>query len=240
MLRNLFTYIVLLSVLFSFGCSKDSCTKAKGERSLSTREYINVKKVDLGISAKLLLEQDSTIKNTQLILSTESNVADRISSSNSNGVLFIRFSDCVEQHKDIQLRLKYYSLDGVIISGTGDIHSAKMIKQPKFEIDINGGGEVHLLMDVKELQTNINSTGEAYLSGIAEKHTALLNSSGDIQAFDMFSDTLNITISSSGNSRVRVRKLIDANLSARGNLFYKGNPQINSSVTGRGKIINSN
>ena len=70
--------------------------------------------------------------------------------------------------------------------------------------------------------------------------TITLTGVGNIDSYDLKADTCSIMLTGVGNCKVFVRNLLSGALSGVGNVYYKGNPEINLNVTGVGHIIDSN
>jgi hypothetical protein len=73
-----------------------------------------------------------------------------------------------------------------------------------------------------------------------EELTINVSGVGNIKAFDMRVGTCLITFTGVGDCEVYVIDELTVILSGVGNINYKGNPTINSTITGTGELINSN
>lgn len=90
------------------------------------------------------------------------------------------------------------------------------------EIELIGVGDFILAGDDQD-ELTINVTGV-----------------GNIKAFDMRVGICSITFTGVGDCEVHVIDELTVILSGVGNIYYKGNPTINSTITGTGQLINSN
>lgn len=63
---------------------------------------------------------------------------------------------------------------------------------------------------------------------------------GQVNAYDWPLDHCVVLHSGTGDCRVRVNSTLDVDIAALGNVFYRGNPQINCSDSGLGDLINDN
>jgi|WetSurSiteA1Bulk_404760.scaffolds.fasta_scaffold08624_2 hypothetical protein len=70
--------------------------------------------------------------------------------------------------------------------------------------------------------------------------TITLTGVGNIDSYSLKADTCNIMLTGVGNCKVFARNLLSGALSGVGNVYYKGNPEINLNVTGVGQVIDSN
>lgn len=88
---------------------------------------------------------------------------------------------------------------------------------------------------------NLTGVGDFELAGADQSElTVTVTGVGDIKAYEMKVNSCNIVITGVGNCQVNVITGLIAKITGIGNIFYKGNPSISSSITGSGKIINSN
>ena len=83
--------------------------------------------------------------------------------------------------------------------------------------------------------------GNFVLSGDDQDElTIILTGVGNIKAFDMKTGTCTITSTGVGNCEVYVLDKLTVTISGVGNVHYKGDPAITSSIVGLGQLINAN
>jgi hypothetical protein len=103
-------------------------------------------------------------------------------------------------------------------------------------LSVTGSGSFDLILNAKELNTNIAGSGKANLKGRTTVHNSVISGSGNIKAFNLSTERTHITISGSGNAEVDASKELDVNILGNGNVFYTGDAAVNQSVSGSGKI----
>jgi hypothetical protein len=117
----------------------------------------------------------------------------------------------------VKVNITVPALDGVSISGSGDIH-VKGLKEGKMDAGVTGSGNVTLLGAVDELHVKI--TG-----------------SGNVQAGDLAAKRVRVGVTGSGNATVVANEELDASITGSGDVRYSGNPpQVRKKVTGSGDI----
>jgi hypothetical protein len=88
---------------------------------------------------------------------------------------------------------------------------------------------------------SLTGVGDYILSGdFQEELTILLTGVGNVKAFDQEVGTCNITITGVADCEVNVRDELIVNLTGVGNIYYKGHPSIDSSISGVGSLIDAN
>src|SRR3989339_814583 len=99
---------------------------------------------------------------------------------------------------------------------------------------------LNILATMKEIKyLNLAGSGNINLSGAANKITAGLDGSGNIELMDLLTDSAYVVINGSGNIRINASKYLKAIINGSGNIYYKGNPDIKETqINGSGNIIN--
>jgi len=128
----------------------------------------------------------------------------------------------------------------VKISGSGDI-KADHISCNDLVVLLSGSGTITL--DDTECTTAdafISGSGNIQLDGTCERSTLKISGSGNIHADNFISGTASVTISGSGNALTYVLERLTGFISGSGNIYVKGDPDIDVSVSGSGRVIKAN
>ncbi len=87
----------------------------------------------------------------------------------------------------------------------------------------------------------LTGVGDFILSGdYQEELTILLTGVGKVKAFDQEVGTCNITVTGVADCEVNVKNELIVNLTGVGNIYYKGHPSIDSSISGVGSLVDAN
>jgi hypothetical protein len=107
-----------------------------------------------------------------------------------------------------------------------------------FDIRISGSG--NLIADsliCENIQTIITGSGNATLTGAAQKAKFQVTGSGSVEGKNFFAIESKCTITGSGNIFTKVHKKLDATITGSGNIQYNGSPEtVNSKITGSGSV----
>jgi hypothetical protein len=107
---------------------------------------------------------------------------------------------------------------------------------------VNNYEEIRFDITVPALNyIGLHGVGDYDLSGeVQEELTIVHTGVGNIDAYDMRVDTCTITFSGIGDCRVNVISDLNVTITGLGDVYYRGNPSITSSLTGAGQLINDN
>jgi hypothetical protein len=219
------------------GCSAQS-VKGSGNVISESRQVTEFNKIRLEGQGKVVLTQGN---QSSLEVTTDDNIQPSIETEVKNGKLIISH----EKGKNLRpTRLNYTitvkDLEGVSISGSGDISGNDEFNSDSFYADIAGSGNIAIKVSANRLESNISGSGSIYLSGSTNSYDATITGSGDVDAFELRARDSSVVITGSGNCRLRVADTLRAKITGSGDVLYKGQPQISQSITGSGKVKNRN
>jgi hypothetical protein len=86
------------------------------------------------------------------------------------------------------------------------------------------------------LTASIKGSGTMVFSGAAEEQCSEIKGSGDIQAFELKSKRVAVTIAGSGDCRVQATEELRARISGSGDVLYRGQPRVESDIKGSGSL----
>ena len=238
------SFICLLISVFAFGCIfidgggftaervHGSGTVISEERAVSVFDQIHLKG-----SGKVILTRGA---NQSVRVKTDDNIMPHIQTEVENGKLVISHERKNIRPTVLTIHITAANLEGVAISGSGDITGNEEFISDRFYADIAGSGDISMTVKVGHLQSNISGSGSIYLSGSANTYDAKISGSGDVDAFELQARESSVVITGSGNCRLNVSDLLQAKITGSGDVLYKGNPQISESITGSGKVKDRN
>lgn len=112
-------------------------------------------------------------------------------------------------------------LNGLKNSGTGNIYTSHVTENGAFSIYNTGTGSIHI-------------------EGTASSLNLFNEGSGSVFAFDFQVDNGHVEIVGSGDVELFCSNTLDVVIEGSGNVYYKGLPSINVSITGSGVVIDDN
>jgi len=107
----------------------------------------------------------------------------------------------------------------------------------ELDVNLSSSGDANLKIHTNSLKAKVGSSGSIYIRGDARNSEIELTSRGSFAGCNFSSDYANVIISASGDAELRIENEVQARLTAQGNLYYWGNPQIGEIMTsGRGRL----
>jgi hypothetical protein len=104
---------------------------------------------------------------------------------------------------------------------------------------INSSEEIRAEITLTGLQfAGVTGTCDYELSGAQQERLDIyISGVGNVDAYDMPVNTCNIKITGTSNCYVHVNELLDVVISGVGNIWYRGEPSVNTDISGVGNIF---
>jgi len=229
------SFILLALILTAFHVKADD----------QTRKVDAFTEISLRIAAKVHLQQGEK-QNVEVI--AKPSTLDELITEVKDGKLIIRFPTKdffwkTFQPGEITINITVPEINGLGISGSGDIIAEDQIKTKTLDMAISGSGNIRLSdLSAQRVKTAISGSGDITLAGktAAQDLSVAISGSGNLKALDFSSDDVTAKISGSGNISIGANKNLFIRLAGSGNVTYKGKPQIDSSIAGSGKVKSAN
>lgn len=138
--------------------------------------------------------------------------------------------------EDITYTLTVKTLEGISLSGLGDVQS-KPLTATRMEIQVSGSGNIEIEdLQAETLTVQISGLGSARVAGKVTRQEVSISGSGDYDAPDLESEDMIATISGLGGMDVWVKTTLKATISGSGNISYFGSPSVTSDISGLGSL----
>jgi hypothetical protein len=231
-----------LSIAFAVlatGFLFSSCKKVVGEGPIVTenRPVGEFSSIALSISGELYYTQSATNK---LEISAQQNILNVIDAHIVNHELVIKIRDGVriKNHESIVVNVSCPTIDGLRISGSGNIH-ADSTQTDNMHLTLSGSGNINLgKLLANSLDANISGSGNIVVSGGAvDKKHLNISGSGGIDTRNVFANDVKTITSGSGEMHVNAAKTLDATISGSGSVYYTGTPVVDTHISGSGKVV---
>ena len=197
------------------------------------REVAEFSKVHLRGSGKVFLTPGET---QSLEIKTDDNIMPLIETDVSGNKLTISHGNNRLRPTFFEVYITIQKLEGIRISGSGDIVGNDRFVTDMLYVEISGSGDMDLEVEAGLLENKISGSGSLQLSGKAEEYTISVSGSGKINAFDVDAKHVSVRVSGSGNCRISASESLDARISGSGDVYYRGQPRIDARISGSGSL----
>lgn len=230
------TKLISAVILFAFFLAG---TPVKAEEQ--NRKVDPFTEISLRVGAKLHLEQGSK-QNLEIV--AKPSTMEEIITEVKNGKLIIRFPNknylwSTFTPGDITIYITMPEINGLAISGSGDILAEDEIKSKIIDLAVSGSGNIKLSeLTAERVKTTISGSGDIVLTGkeVAEDLSVTISGSGNFRGFNFTTDDVTVKVAGSGDVDVTANKNLNVRLAGSGNVNYKGNPLVDQSVAGSGNV----
>jgi len=231
-------WINILWIIFIASSCGERCEKAEGPRSKRQIPISDATSLVLDFVADITIRVDSS-RTPLLNLIAQDAVLDMILAENQDNELTLTLDGCIKENDPILFECELPQLNNIELNSAGKIQSGLILLGDELRFTNNGLGEIDFVVNAKRIIGEVKSSGDLRLAGSTEQLDFLTTSSGDLRAFDLVADTLNLHMFGSTVCDVYSDGVINIYFYENGTVNYRGNPkQIN--ITGDGQVTDKN
>jgi hypothetical protein len=140
--------------------------------------------------------------------------------------------------EDMLIRITMSELEGITISGTGDVRTLSPFEQEEMELEISGTGDLDADVNTDQLDIEIRGTGNMTLRGFADKMSIESSGTGNLHAEELEAKQAEVENSGTGDVYIRVTEELEIEASGTGDTEYYGTPaSVRTDNSGVGEII---
>jgi hypothetical protein len=219
----------------NFGNSNQSLA-ASGHQITQNRPVSGVKSVNLATNVDLEIRQGST---ESLSVTGDEAILPALLTNVSLGQMTIRYDPRYNiqgnLHPKIVLTVK--DLNELRLSSSGNV-TVGPLTTGSFSIILGSSCNVRIQgLHADKVSSRITSSGDIYLQGEANSLNLDISSSVNYQAGDLKVQTATIKMSSSADVTLWVVNTLNATITSSGNITYYGNPVVHQNNTSSGRLI---
>lgn len=232
---NILIVSALLLTLFVL----PSCKKISGEGAIVTeqRSVADFKEIRSDISGNVYVTEGT---NYEVRIEAQQNIIDVIETVLNANILTVRVKNntTIKNNANIKVYITLPKLNGVTISGSGNVQALSDFNTDDLFLKISGSGNMRLNEVIAtNVDAKISGSGEMSIgSGSVTDETIDISGSGSIDFINLQAKNGDIKISGSGNARVFVTDKLKVRISGSGDVVYKGTPLIDVSTSGSGSL----
>lgn len=237
---------ITLIALLALGLTASSCTrsvicvKGKGERVTETRTTSLFDEVTLEGSADIWLIQDPEATEAEIKITGQPNIIEELQTEVNGNELLIDFKHCVNYQRSLEIKIRVEDLSRIDVRGSGDIRTLGQFEGTSITADIDGSGDMDLLLDYATINVDVDGSGDIELDGETDLLDIDITGSGDVHSFGMESKQANIMIAGSGNVEVNASDVLVVKINGSGDVVYIGSPSMEVDIDGSGEVRQKN
>ena len=193
------------------------CRKKRRKRSCHERYSQSFNKIKVNSPADIVLRKAN--RQSEVGVRVE---GCRIKKSTYDGMLHI---DSENRHcnSNSTVYITYGDLEAIYHNGSGNLNVKSAISTDDFLVSSNSSGKIYINnIKVGHLKTNIKGSAEIFINGRVGQLTVYNYGSGDLRAYNLTCDYVQVENKSSGDIMVTANDLIKANIYGSGDVKFKG------------------
>jgi hypothetical protein len=232
-MKTKFTTAIILLVFTLAG------VQVRGDEQ--TRKVDSFTEISLRIGANIHLEQGAK-QNLEIV--AKPSTLEEIITEVKDGKLIIRFPNKnylwnTFQPGDITIYITTPEINGLGVSGSGDIIAEDEIKTKMLDMAVSGSGNIKLSeLSAERVKSTISGSGNIIVAGKspAQDLSIVISGSGNFKGLDYSADDVSVKIVGAGNAGIEANKNLYVRLAGSGNVTYKGKPLVDQGITGSGSV----
>jgi len=231
-------FIILLFTCFTLSAQKT--IKGDGNQVTKTRSVGDFDKIAVSGHFKVTLKKGT---EGNITIKGERNIIENLETIVDGGILKVKFKKGLNlrSHKTVYLTIGYQNIEGVSLSGSGEVVCNDLINAKNLDLSLSGSGSLKLNVVSTTLDASISGSGNMILTGETANFSCGISGSGNMNAKKLTALVTNAKISGSGNVKIHAVNEINAKTSGSGNIIYSGNPTIiKANSSGSGSIQKRN
>ena len=172
----------------------------------------------------------------------QKNIIENMKLEVTDGKLNIGFEKDAYSFEPININISIPELSSLTINGSGNMNTTNTFDScGTVLLTISGSGNIRAWLNAStKTYSTISGSGNISLNGFSPAHDISISGSGDIKAFPFHTYHTVVDIAGSGDCELWADSTLGVNISGSGNVYYKGYPVINSTITGSGSVNNAN
>jgi hypothetical protein len=192
----------------------------------------------IGVSAPVRVELTQGDTESVVVEGDETSLAE-LETIVENGALKIRQKTRREVPKmdKVKAYVTARNIDGLSISGSGDIRAAAL-RATDLLLSISGSGDLRIdTLAASKLEVSVSGSGDVHVAGTADSLNASIAGSGDFHGAKLQAGDVHVSIAGSGAATLWARNHLSARIAGSGDLRYYGDPPVvHTRVAGSGSV----
>lgn len=232
--------ILIIAVSLLASCKKGGlfCYKEDGNVIQQERTVSSFSEIALSDIGSVYVEQAD---QQSVIVETSSNLQDIIITEVKGSTLEIKTKKgkCIKGNPTLNIYVKSPNVEGLSISGSGNIYANRLINSNSMDLHISGSGDITIdSLSTNDLEASISGSGSIIATGVDTMQYVdmSISGSGNITTINYPAYKAKAHISGSGSCKVFAINELDVSISGSGNVLYRGTPAVTNQSSGSGTV----
>jgi hypothetical protein len=231
----MFRLLFLLGVVSTLNaCMLNPCVNSKGTPVRTAMKVSAFHSIALQSSLEVHLSQGA---DQSVVIEGPSDLVELVTLVVEDGTLSTRTEECIAYKGTFVVHIASPHWSGITVQGSGTVSSVTPLSAERFDLKVQGSGDLRLELDANRVETLIQGSGNIILSGTTGNLETLIQGSGDVVASDLISENVTVKVMGSGNVDVHCNGMLNATILGSGDITYRGSPlKIEQEINGSGSI----
>lgn len=172
-------------------------------------------------------------------IETDANLMQYLDTTVEGGTLIIETNDPdidLDPSDTIEWTISVIGLASITLPGAGRLYAVSL-NGDTLDLAVPGAMDVAIGgLTVRDLAIDFSGAGNVDLLGNTTTLTVDLSGAGNIDVGGLAAEDATVRLSGAGNVTLWATETLDATVSGAGNVEYRGDPEVQSEVTGTGAI----
>ena len=240
---NKITQVILLILIFTVaGCDNGQLFDSTGDILQEIRQIGAIRKISAYDNVNVIFSAKP--EHGTVIVSAGNNLIKNITTDILDGELFIRNNNKANWARDldpaINVYIPYPDISEMFFETVGYVSCDTILPYKELAVTIEyGNGVISLELDCGKLSINNTNKGctDIVVKGSCDELFITHNSYAPVDCSALKAKKVDVREHGIQNCFVSVSDLLIVSIEDYGNVYYTGNPEVKSSVTGAGKLI---
>lgn len=230
----------LAGTMFLFqSCVTDpiTCIRVSSSQITESRDIRDFKGIILYENANLIITQGSEYA---VKMTGPQNVVELTNTTLANDYLVISSADCFNGNDELTIEVTAPVYELISVEERSTLITTGVIEGENIQLSVLGAVDIDVELVMDSVFTSFVGDGELNFSGSSIYHQITLEGEFEVGGFELITDHIVIGLIGTGDCEVYANEILDVSIMGIGNVYFKGNPDILSGITGTGEIINVN
>lgn len=233
-MRYFHPYFILCLFLVLSGCG---CLEVSGDTREEERQLGEFSSLTLDGSADVIIRKAAVGAKNRVLVRAAADALPIVKTNVSGSKLSIEVSRCLRGNARVEIELWVNEISKIRNDGSGFIRSENVLKTDRFDLFLDGSGQVSLKLNANRIKVRNDGSGKVEIVGKTGDLEVRHDGSGETDLSKLSASKVKVQHDGSGNVYVLAKEKMNLELDGSGNIFYSGSPkEVKTNKDGSGEI----